>query len=159
MQHSHRQEWNLYYHKSSMRLSGGPCLMGVLNREWGGGGVNLVKCVKQKKETKKETKVTVPYFLYWTRNINKQPNSSQKMTSILHNKIGMQSGDTQGHDVRGHAGKDKKQIAPSSSWINHTGSLHMKCYSHDLLTLHVTYLFGLKSNRVYSRNWLIRVPE
>ena len=38
----------------------------------------------------------------------------------------MQSGDTQGHDVRGHAGKDKKQIASSSSWINHTGSLHMK---------------------------------
>ena len=30
------------------------------------------------------------------------------MTSILHNKIGMQSGDTQGHDVRGHAEKDKK---------------------------------------------------
>ena len=37
------------------------------------------------------------------------------MTLILHNKIGMQSGNTQGHDVRGHAGKDKKQITTSSS--------------------------------------------
>ena len=37
------------------------------------------------------------------------------MTSILHNKIGMQSGNTQGHDIRGHAGKHKKQIATSSS--------------------------------------------
>ena len=37
------------------------------------------------------------------------------MTSILHNKIGMQSGNTQGHDVGGHAEKDKKQIATSSS--------------------------------------------
>ena len=81
------------------------------------------------------------------------------MTSILHNKIGMQSGDTQEHDIRGHAEKDKKQIATSSSRINHTGSLHMKSYSHDLLILSITYLFGLKRNRVYSRNWLIRVPE
>ena len=31
------------------------------------------------------------------------------MTSILHNKIGRQSGHTQGHDVRGHAEKDKNK--------------------------------------------------
>ena len=37
------------------------------------------------------------------------------MTSIRHQKIGMQIGNTQGHDTRGHAGKDQKQIATSSS--------------------------------------------
>ena len=71
----------------------------------------------------------------------------------------MQSGNTQGHDVRGHAGKHKKQITTSSSWINHTGSLHMKCYSHDLLILSIANLFGQQSKRVYFRNWLIRGPE
>ena len=127
---------------------------------------------------------------------------------ILHNNTGMQSGNTQAHEI----GRSK---------INHnfhTRSVHMKCYSRDLFIplsprsdqhqfsqnnisinfnqverlwelikwslqgnmpwslnkfsqpsfqelyggqcgefpcWSITYLFGLKSNRVYSRNWLI----
>ena len=34
-------------------------------------------------------------------------------------------------EVGGHAAEDQKQIWTSSTWINHTGSVHVKCYSRD----------------------------
>ena len=40
-------------------------------------------------------------------------------------------GKAQAHVVGGHAAKHQKQIGTSSTWINHTGSVHVKCYSRD----------------------------
>ena len=42
--------------------------------------------------------------------------------------INSQSGKAQAHEVGGRAAEDQKQIRTR---INHTGSLHMKCYSRD----------------------------
>ena len=41
----------------------------------------------------------------------------------------MQSGKAQVHEVRVHAGEDKKQIRTSSWWINHPGSAYTKFHS------------------------------
>ena len=67
----------------------------------------------------------VPYFLFWTRNkqtTKQQPENGINNKLILHNNTGMQSGNTQAHEI----GRSK---------INrnfHTRSVHMKCYSRDL---------------------------
>ena len=41
-----------------------------------------------------------------------------------------QSGKAQAYEVRGHEADDRYQIQISSTLINHTGSVRIKCYRH-----------------------------
>ena len=43
---------------------------------------------------------------------------------------------------KGHAAEEQKQIWTSSTWIKHTGSVYMKCYSRDKLIQFIIFYFG-----------------
>ena len=45
----------------------------------------------------------------------------------------MQIGKAQVLEAGGHAAQDQNQIQTLSKWINHTGPVHKKCYSHNYL--------------------------
>ena len=47
--------------------------------------------------------------------------------SIFHNELNL-SGKTQANEVGLQAAEDQKRIRISSAWINHTGTVDMKCF-------------------------------
>ena len=51
----------------------------------------------------------------------------------------MQSGKAQPQEVRGYATEEQKQIWTFITWINHSGSVQIKVYSHDWLIQSIIY--------------------
>ena len=43
---------------------------------------------------------------------------------------------------KGNAAEEQKQIWTSSTWIKHTESVYMKCYSRDKLIQFIIFYFG-----------------
>ena len=60
---------------------------------------------------------------------------AQTILSVLHKELESKVEKLKHKKVGGHAAEDQKQIQTSSWWINHPGSVHMKFYSSDSLTI------------------------